>query len=294
MSGEHQTGSAETWIIEEWVEQFGQVVESMIDQRPMLTWSLGSADGSEPDTLLLEQDFTGVAEPAVWVSVAAETWRDMGTRVLETAGVESVSDEAAENTCREVLQQATGRLAHSLSKRLERDIRASGWRDTAGLPEGIAIVQVSWPRGETLLPSIRIAFAREVSAGIGDVVHKKTVESFAESVEHVPGEPENAASGSKTFDLLLDVALPVSVSFGRTEMAVRDVLKLTTGSIVELNRAVSEPVEVIVNKCVIARGEVVVVEGNYGVRISRIVSRQERLRTGSSSGAALRAYNPVD
>jgi flagellar motor switch protein FliN/FliY len=48
---------------------------------------------------------------------------------------------------------------------------------------------------------------------------------------------------------------------------------------VELNRAVSEPVEVIVNNCVIARGEVVVVDGNYGVRIIQILSRRERLRT---------------
>jgi flagellar motor switch protein FliN/FliY len=46
-----------------------------------------------------------------------------------------------------------------------------------------------------------------------------------------------------------------------------------------LNRSVSEPVEVIVNKCVIARGEVVVIEGNYGVRIDQIISRQDRLRT---------------
>ncbi len=60
---------------------------------------------------------------------------------------------------------------------------------------------------------------------------------------------------------------------------LKDVIKLTTGSIVELNRALSEPVEVIVNNCVIARGEVVVVEGNYGIRIKQVISRQERLRT---------------
>ena len=60
---------------------------------------------------------------------------------------------------------------------------------------------------------------------------------------------------------------------------LRDVIKLTTGSIVELNRAVSEPVEIIVNNCVIARGQVVVVEGNFGVRIKQVISRQERLRT---------------
>ena len=84
---------------------------------------------------------------------------------------------------------------------------------------------------------------------------------------------------SPTFDLLLDVELPVCVSFGGAEMQLKDVLKLTTGSIVELNRSVAEPVELIVNNCVIARGEVVVVEGNYGIRIKQVISRQERLRT---------------
>ncbi len=84
---------------------------------------------------------------------------------------------------------------------------------------------------------------------------------------------------SRTFDLLLDVELPVSVSFGRAQVQLKDVLKLTTGSIIELNRSIVEPVEVIVNNCVIARGEVVVVEGNFGVRIQQVISRQERLRT---------------
>ena len=82
-----------------------------------------------------------------------------------------------------------------------------------------------------------------------------------------------------SIDLLLDVELPVIVSFGRAQLMLKDVIKLTTGSIVELNRALSEPVEVIVNNCVIARGEVVVVEGNYGIRIKQVISRQERLRT---------------
>jgi len=80
-------------------------------------------------------------------------------------------------------------------------------------------------------------------------------------------------------DLLLDVELPVSVSFGRTQLPVKDVLKLTTGSIVELGRSVNEPVDVVVNNCIIARGEVVVIDGNYGIRIDQIISRQDRLRS---------------
>lgn len=79
-------------------------------------------------------------------------------------------------------------------------------------------------------------------------------------------------------DLLLDVDLPVSISFGKAQLLMKDVLKLTTGSIVELNRSVSEQVEVLVNQCLIARGEVVVVDGNYGVKIQQIVNAEERLR----------------
>ncbi len=83
----------------------------------------------------------------------------------------------------------------------------------------------------------------------------------------------------ETLDLLLDVELPVSVSFGKTQAPLQQVLKWTTGSIVELECMVNEPVEVVVNNCVIARGEVVVVDGNYGVRVREIVSRAQRLET---------------
>jgi flagellar motor switch protein FliN/FliY len=93
------------------------------------------------------------------------------------------------------------------------------------------------------------------------------------------GFDDEAIRRSKKLDLLLDVELPVSVSFGRAQLLLKDVIKLTTGSIIELNRSISEPVDVIVNNCVIARGEVVVVEGNFGVRVHEVVSRQERLRT---------------
>src|SRR5262245_27739093 len=76
--------------------------------------------------------------------------------------------------------------------------------------------------------------------------------------------PLSTGETSQTFDLLMDVEMPVSVSFGRAQIALKDVLKLTTGSIVELNRAVAEPVDILVNGNVIAQGEVVVVEGNFG------------------------------
>ena len=92
-------------------------------------------------------------------------------------------------------------------------------------------------------------------------------------------EAGQLALNSRTIGLLLDVDLPVSISFGKTRLPMKEVLKLTTGSIVELDRDVNDPVEVLVNQRLIARGEVVVVEGNYGVKIQEIASRNERLRS---------------
>jgi flagellar motor switch protein FliN/FliY len=77
--------------------------------------------------------------------------------------------------------------------------------------------------------------------------------------------------------LLLDVELPLTVSFGHTCLPIRDILRLSSGSVIELDCAVDEPVSVVVNNRVIARGTAVVIDGSYGVRIEEVISRQDRL-----------------
>ena len=79
-------------------------------------------------------------------------------------------------------------------------------------------------------------------------------------------------------DLLLDIELPVTLRFGRTMMTLRDVIDLDSGSAIDFGQGAEEPVEVLVNGRVVARGEAVVVEGNYGVRVSEIESRRDLLR----------------
>jgi flagellar motor switch protein FliN len=88
-----------------------------------------------------------------------------------------------------------------------------------------------------------------------------------------------SAGGGINMDLLLDVELPVSVSFGYSEMALKDILKLGTGSVIELDKSVNDPVTIIVNHKPIAKGEVVMVDGNYGVRVLEVQSTAERIRS---------------
>jgi flagellar motor switch protein FliN/FliY len=88
-------------------------------------------------------------------------------------------------------------------------------------------------------------------------------------------EQENTTN----IERLMDVEMNVTVRFGTTEIALRDVVRFGVGSMIELNRAVDEPVELLVNNYPFARGEVVVVDGYYGVRVTEINSPEERSQT---------------
>ena len=88
----------------------------------------------------------------------------------------------------------------------------------------------------------------------------------------------SSAGGNQNMDMLLDIDVPVSVKMGSTRMFLKDILTMGSGNIVELDESADEPVELVVNNKVIARGEVVIVDGYFGFRIKEIVSRAERLK----------------
>ena len=74
-----------------------------------------------------------------------------------------------------------------------------------------------------------------------------------------------------TLDLLQDVPLVVTAELGRTKMLVKDILRLTVGSVIELDKMAGEPIDILVNGKVIARGEVIAVNENFGIRITEII-----------------------
>ncbi len=86
-----------------------------------------------------------------------------------------------------------------------------------------------------------------------------------------------APEQSENLDFLLDIPLRVSVELGRTKMLVNDLLQLGQGSVIELSKLAGEPMEIYVNDKMIARGEVVVVNEKFGVRLTDIISPQERI-----------------
>jgi flagellar motor switch protein FliN len=103
----------------------------------------------------------------------------------------------------------------------------------------------------------------------------------AETASSDPGlglaEPE-AANRPRNLDLILDIPLKVTVELGRTKMVVHDLLALGQGSVIELAKLAGEPMEVLVNDKLVARGEAVVVNEKFGVRLTDIISPMERIQ----------------
>jgi flagellar motor switch protein FliN/FliY len=87
----------------------------------------------------------------------------------------------------------------------------------------------------------------------------------------------SVASGAGNLDLIMDVPLQVTVELGRTTKVVKEILSLGPGSVVELDKLAGEPVDILVNEKPIAKGEVVVIDENFGVRVTQIINPQDRI-----------------
>jgi flagellar motor switch protein FliN/FliY len=105
--------------------------------------------------------------------------------------------------------------------------------------------------------------------------------AFQEALEEekrAQDQGQGQGQGPREIEFLLDIPLVVSVEIGRTRMLIKDLLQLGQGSVIEFEKLVGEPMEVLVNEKLIARGEVVVVNEKFGVRLTDISSPAERLK----------------
>jgi len=93
-----------------------------------------------------------------------------------------------------------------------------------------------------------------------------------------------AAGASGSIDMLMDVDLEVKIELGRTDMPIEDVLKLKKGSVVELDKLAGDPVDILVNDRPVARGEVLVVNDNFCVRVTEILDPEAGLKAGEKNG----------
>ncbi len=110
-------------------------------------------------------------------------------------------------------------------------------------------------------------------------------ENESTEIEEESVDPESGEAGDQAereLDFILDIPLELSVELGKTKMLVNDLLQLGQGSIIELNKLAGEPLEVYINKKLIARGEVVVVNEKFGVRLTDVITPIDRVKSLAS------------
>jgi flagellar motor switch protein FliN len=118
--------------------------------------------------------------------------------------------------------------------------------------------------------------------GLGDDQQAEDLLGGGESPpfqKHQQGRAQRSQTSApvQSLDFILDIPLKVTVELGRSRMSIRDILQLAQGSVVELSKFAGEPLEVLVNDKLVARGEVVVVNEKFGIRLTDIISPVERI-----------------
>ncbi len=291
------------WLVVNWAKSFGDVIAAL------------DFNGAAGEIQLTARE----PNPDSWQQWEEALWFDLAVNTAEGAvisvgcakavarqvaalitGDDEVDDQTAEETHVELLSQVASAISSVATEKLGNRVELSAaaassqpsetdlgveYAFAIGDNEQVLVLVPNDPLVESLSPpeiqQPQGGVAASAGAAGGGSVPTNT--AAGKSPVGSNGEVNRllalGSSAQNNLEMLLEVELELSVSFGHTEMPLQEILKLASGSIVELDRSVTDPVDVLVNNCVIARGEVVVVDGNYGIRVTEIVSRKERIRS---------------
>jgi flagellar motor switch protein FliN/FliY len=254
-------------FLESWTEEFSRAVEMFTAERPVVSYAGIEGTERELADYLWWQQTVGAEESfVIWVGAEQPCWSALGN------ALDDGSD--AKQMYLEMLGQATQGAAA---------VAGAGFATPLRCGEGSVGTLASLDPFE--LAEVKITFR---NGALPPVV--LAIEASAERILDEPRSPAGKQQHTKLaamdalnslnspmLDRLMDVQLPVSVLLGRAVLSVREVLKISPGSVIELDRQIEDYVEVVVHGTVVARGEIVSVRGNYGVRIKEVISHQDRI-----------------
>jgi flagellar motor switch protein FliN/FliY len=238
-----------------------QITGETLEARPL---ELESATGAT--TVLrveIEGSLTGTCEIALTAAMTAHFAALLTGEESEASGneIDGETREAAIELFQQICGNAADRLRRAYGP-LEVRCRAGERSTTSELRRKFSIA-----RGE-----------RELAFEFNLVqLHAGAEEEAQPTAPAASLSKDSAEKSTRNLDLLLDIELGVSLRFGSRQMLLKEILDLCSGSLVELDQRVQDPVDLLIDGRLIAQGEVVVVGGNYGLRITRVASAQEKI-----------------
>ncbi len=251
----------------------------------------------------LEEQFQALAEAGEWMRFTAAN-KLTGEQAFLVSGADTVrlaqllmgeppDDKVAitddhRDALGEIVRQFAGATASSLKAKLGGEVdlqfsgngrpewapaKRAGFRITGAQPPPFLLYfQINPELASSLQP------AQEAAQKPQEPVQpRKAVEQPPLSHQEAVAEVAATVSGDIDVDLLMDIELKATLRFGECQLLLRDVLQQGPGTVVEIDRQIQQPAELMVAGKVMARGEMVVVDGNYGLRLTQIVSQQQRI-----------------
>ena len=237
-----------------------------------------------PLEFVLEAEAPGAPAPAeddIWLDIAfgapltgVLAVRFPAASALQLAKIfmaeDSTEISAMDDTHREALEELFRQIAGRAQTSME-GLKGAKLELTRGSVPDRAAASKQWLYAKEPI-FIELRVSAELAASL-------TSAGFVESTQPAAAQSEPDKSGSASMpggnlELLMGVELKVTVRFGQRRMTLGEVLDLASGAVVELDRGVQEPVDLLLDNKVIARGEVVVVEGNYGLRLIEVIRSQ--------------------
>lgn len=244
-------------------------------------WTASDATGpsSLPTDLAAHWELAGTLNGKLSLKfhrAAARAW----AQLLRPAETEAPPSPTSPLSDRE--REAFEEVVHQLATRLAAALNDGGWGELQVQVRHVGPLRRTVEGADSEFP---LRFAKPETPPLEfDLVVEPALRDQIRRGPRPPGEETGGERpGAAKLDLLLDVELDVTLRFGGRQMLLHDVLELAPGSVLELDRHIDDPVELLVGGKVIAWGEVVVVDGNYGLRITRLVHRKERM---AAMGAA--------
>jgi flagellar motor switch protein FliN len=216
------------------------------DEQVTVSWRRGDPGHTAPDL--------------IWWSCALSV--DPACKLFAGTDREAVAEDPQE-TWQTALSQS---IEHAAKAKFGALVSCQDLGTSEGPPDVWTRVPVAIVRGGRSSPEMYLALSPDLVTALGGDVPEGS------DLVEAPAQSARPATGANPLEMIQHVEIPVSVSFGKTHMRLKDLLGLAHGSVVQLDRELGDEVEIRVNNCVIARGEVVAVEGNYGVRILKMMS----------------------
>jgi flagellar motor switch protein FliN/FliY len=241
---------------------------------------------------------SGALEGLCEIAISAAMTSQFAALLTGEAPEAEVSNDAREAAA-ELIQQICGNAADRLRRAfgpLELKAEMVAERDAATGARQLLLINRENDCLEFELHIVRLEPAHEsaaeaeaVSNAAPSVAPSATLNVASNAASQAAASPPPAqpasqsaaesaiSAGNRNLDLLLDVELGASLRFGACQMLLKDIIELCSGSVVELDRRVQEPVDLLIDGRVIAQGEVVIVDGNYGLRIQQVASPGEKV-----------------